>query len=72
MATFGPFLAEDASLLYLTPGCRVKFMVMSRTFSADAICLEMSEFCAETHKQYFCKWSYIIRAWACMIIGMCN
>lgn len=72
MTSCGHFPAEDAQVLYLSMGCKVKFMVVSRTFSADAICLKMSEFCAETHKPCFCKWSYIIRAWTCIIISTCN
>lgn len=72
MAIFGQFLVEDAEVLYLSPGFEVRFTAVSRTFCPDAICLEMSKFCAETHKQYFCKWSYIIRAWTCMIISMCH
>ena len=65
-------LAEDTQSVYLSPGCNVNLMAMSRTFSADAIFLKMSEFCAGTHKQHFHKWSYIIRAWTCIIISMCN
>lgn len=72
MATFTQFLAEDTQVLYSSLGYKVKATVMSRTFSVDAICLKMSEFCAGTHKQYFYKWSYIIRAWTCIIISMCN
>lgn len=53
MATCEQFLAEDTRVLYLSLGCKVKVMVVSRTFSVGAICLKMSEFCAGTHKQYF-------------------
>lgn len=51
---------------------QVELMAVTRTFSADASSLKMSEFCAGTHKRYVHKWSYIIRTWTCIIISMCN